>query len=137
MSCVGVKGDLRKTFATPTPLAIMGFSVGLLPLSIEFMGWRGSGGTFATPTTTCSIWFGGVLLFLAGVGEFILENTFPFIVFFGYGAHFLTFATRFIPWFSAVSWNSAGGPGDAYAPGPTFAAGFGESVMQCRFRMSG
>lgn len=30
-----VSGDLRKTFANPTPLAILGFSVGLLPLSIE------------------------------------------------------------------------------------------------------
>lgn len=29
-------GDLRKKFANPTPLAVMGFSVGLLPLSIEF-----------------------------------------------------------------------------------------------------
>lgn len=29
-------GDLRKRFANPTPLALMGFSVGLLPLSVEF-----------------------------------------------------------------------------------------------------
>lgn len=31
-----VKGDLRKTFANPTPLGILGFAVGLFPLSIEF-----------------------------------------------------------------------------------------------------
>ena len=31
-----VAGDLRKTFANPTPVAVMGFVVGLLPLSIEF-----------------------------------------------------------------------------------------------------
>ena len=30
-----VKGDLRKKFANPTPLAIMGFAVALFPLSIE------------------------------------------------------------------------------------------------------
>ena len=30
-----VAGELRKTFANPTPLAILGFSVGLFPLSIE------------------------------------------------------------------------------------------------------
>jgi hypothetical protein len=65
-----VAGDLRKTFANPTPLAIMGFAVGLFPLSIELMGWRGSGSTFGTPTTTCSIFFGGVLLTLGGLGEF-------------------------------------------------------------------
>lgn len=30
-----VPGDLRKRFANPTPLAIMGFSVAVFPLSIE------------------------------------------------------------------------------------------------------
>ena len=30
-----------------------------------------------------------------------------------------------MPFYGAVSWNSVGGPGDAYSPGPTFAAGFG------------
>lgn len=30
------QGDLRKTFANPTPVAITGFVVGLLPLSCEF-----------------------------------------------------------------------------------------------------
>lgn len=29
-------GDLRKRFANPTPIAICGFAVGLLPLSVEF-----------------------------------------------------------------------------------------------------
>lgn len=31
-----IAGDLRKKFANPTPIAVMGFAVGLLPLSIEF-----------------------------------------------------------------------------------------------------
>lgn len=30
-----VKGDLRSTFANPTPMAIMGFSVAVFPLAIE------------------------------------------------------------------------------------------------------
>ncbi|KAH9838167.1 membrane protein [Teratosphaeria destructans] len=38
-----VAGQLRKTFANPTPIAVMGFSVGLTPLSIALMGL-----TFAT-----------------------------------------------------------------------------------------
>lgn len=50
-----VAGDLRKTFANPTPIALMGFAVGLTPLSCEFMQWRGSGG-FGVATTTASIW---------------------------------------------------------------------------------
>lgn len=92
-----ISGELRKTFANPTPVAILGFAVGLFPLSIEFMSWRGSGGTFGTPTTTCSIWFGGLLLMVGGIGEFILGNTFPFVVFFGYGKPKQVLPQRFLP----------------------------------------
>ena len=35
-----VKGDLRRTFANPTPLALLGFSVGLTPLSAAFCECR-------------------------------------------------------------------------------------------------
>ncbi|CEJ90113.1 hypothetical protein VHEMI05917 [[Torrubiella] hemipterigena] len=117
-------GDLRKRFANPTPIAICGFAVGLLPLSVEFMGWRASGGTFGTATTTCSIWFGGLLLIIGGIGEFLLGNSFPCLVFFGYAAHFLTFATTFMPFYGAVAWNAVE-PGNAFEPGPKFSAGFG------------
>jgi succinate-acetate transporter protein len=34
--------------------------------------------------------FGGLLLIISGLLEFFLGNTFPSVVFFGYGAHFLT-----------------------------------------------
>jgi succinate-acetate transporter protein len=60
--------------------------------------------------------------------EFILGNTFPFVVFMGYGAHFLVFATTFIPWFNAVSaYSESGNP---YETGsqmqtPAFQASFG------------
>ncbi|KXT08178.1 hypothetical protein AC579_609 [Pseudocercospora musae] len=104
-----VAGNLRKTFANPTPLAVMGFSTGLTPLAAELMGWRGSGGS-GQATVGASIWFGGVLLIFAGIGEFLLGNTFPFLVFMGYGAHFLTFATTFIPFFNAVSAYTDGTP---------------------------
>lgn len=38
-----VKGDLRKTFANPTPLGLIGFVLGLTPLACSLMGWRGAG----------------------------------------------------------------------------------------------
>lgn len=41
-----VKGELRQSFANPTPVGVMGFCVALLPLSVQFMGWRGAGGQF-------------------------------------------------------------------------------------------
>lgn len=118
--------DLRKKFANPTPIAIMGFVVGLTPLSCEFMAWRGSGG-FGVATTTASIFFGGILLILAGIGEFFLGNTFPFVVFMGYGAHFLTYSTTFIPFFHAIAFFNPEAPPGQDAITPTFAASYGES----------
>ena len=49
------------------------------------------------------------------------------MVFIGYAAHFLTLATTFMPFYSAIAWNSPK-PGDAYEPGPVFSEGFGEYI---------
>lgn len=74
------------------------------------MTWSGSGG-FAVATTTVSIWFGGLLLIIAGIMEFLLGNTFPMMVFLAYGAHLLSFATTFIPSFNAVGFFNPDGSG--------------------------
>lgn len=69
-----------------------------------------------------------MLLIFAGLGEFLLGNTFPFLVFMGYGAHFLTFATTFIPAFNAVSAYTTGNPyigEDNQMQTPEFAASYG------------
>ena len=84
------------------------------------MGWGGAGG-FAAGTVPCSIFFGGILLTVAGLLEWILGNNFPFLVFFGYGAHILTFATTFMPSFDAIGWYSKGDP---YKITPGFAFQF-------------
>lgn len=124
---------LQKQLANPTPIAIMGFVVGLTPLSCEFMAWRGSGG-FGVATTTNSIFFGGVLLTLAGIGEFILGNTFPFIVFMGYGAHFLTYSTTWIPAFNAIGFFNPEAPAGPDQITPTFAASYGRTSPARRLR---
>ncbi|TVY51797.1 Protein alcS, partial [Lachnellula cervina] len=114
-----VKGDLRKTFGNPTPLALVGFTVALAPISIQLMGWRGAMGQTATVGAT--YFFGGMLLMISGLLEFFLGNTFPCVVFFGYGGHFLTFGSTFQPFYNAVA---------AYTPDgtqeltPAFASSF-------------
>ncbi|KAI8942307.1 hypothetical protein NX059_000386 [Plenodomus lindquistii] len=110
-------GSLRTTFGNPTPIGVAGFSVAVLPLGAAFMNWQGSGG-LGVAGLTVLIWFGGALLFIAGVGEFLLGNTFPMIVFFTYGAHLFAYATTFIPWFNAIGFfnpdgSGVGGPGTA------------------------
>lgn len=123
---------LTKQLANPTPVAIMGFVVGLTPLSCDFMTWRGSGG-FGVATGTASIFFGGVLLTIAGIGEFILGNTFPFIVFMGYGAHFLTYSTTFLPFFNAIAYFNPEAPVGPDQITPTFAASYGKTAYSPTF----
>ncbi|KAF7198346.1 Protein alcS [Pseudocercospora fuligena] len=95
-----VSGDLRKTFGNPTPLALCGFLLSLTPLSCDLMGWRGAGGNGAA-STGVYFFFGGLLMILGSLGEFILGNTFPFVVFGSFGAFWLAFAATLQPFYNA------------------------------------
>jgi len=44
---IAVKGQLRRTFGNPTPLALLGFVIASTPLACTQMGWRGAGGNGA------------------------------------------------------------------------------------------
>lgn len=82
-----VKGELRNTFANPTPLALLGFLLSLSPLSCELMGWRGAGGD-GIATVGAYYFIGGFLMSLGGILEFFLGNTFSFVVFCSFGESF-------------------------------------------------
>jgi len=104
-----VKGDLRKTFGNPTPVALIGFVLSLSPLSADLMGWRGAGGNGAAEIGAY-YFFGGALMLIGGFLEFILGNTFPFVVFSSFGGFWLTFASTLTPFYAAYS---------SYSPNPT------------------
>lgn len=95
-----VKGDLRKTFGNPTPVALVGFLLSLSPLSADLMGWRGAGGNGAAGIGSY-YFFGGALMIIGGVLEFVLGNTFPFVVFISFGAFWLSFAATLQPFYYA------------------------------------
>ncbi|KAF2684603.1 hypothetical protein K458DRAFT_302919 [Lentithecium fluviatile CBS 122367] len=95
-----VHGDLRKTFGNPTPLALIGFLLSLTPLSWALMGWRGAGNSGASGTGTY-FFFGGLLMILGSLGEWIIGNTFPFVVFGSFGAFWLGFAATLVPEYNA------------------------------------
>jgi len=95
-----VKGHLRSTFGNPTPLAVIGFVLSLTPLSCDLMGWRGAGGNGAA-SIGAFLFFGGLLMVVGGVMEFILGNTFPFVVFCSFGGFWLAFATTLTPFYNA------------------------------------
>lgn len=120
-----VKGDLRKTFGNPTPIALLGFLLSLSPLSCDLMGWRGAGGNGAA-STGAYYFFGGLLMIVGGFLEFILGNTFPFVVFMSFGAFWLTFGATLQPFYYAYgSYAPAGEPEAAGLGTVGFTASFG------------
>ncbi|KAF1948495.1 GPR1/FUN34/YaaH-class plasma membrane protein-like protein [Byssothecium circinans] len=95
-----VKGDLRKTFGNPTPIALVGFLISLFPLSMALMGWRGAGNNGASSIGSY-FFFGGVLMIVGSIGEWIIGNTFPFVAFGSFGAFWLAFAATLTPEYNA------------------------------------
>jgi len=120
-----VAGELRKTFGNPTPLALGGFLLSLTPLSCDLMGWRGAGGNGAA-STGVYFFFGGLLMILGSLGEFILGNTFPFIVFGTFGAFWLAYAATLQPFYNAYgAYAAEGQPASEGLMEPGFNASFG------------
>jgi len=79
-----VAGVLRYTFGNPTPVALAGFLLANTPATCMLMGWHGAGGGagIANADTGAYFFLGGVLLYAGAIGEWILGNTFPAVVFF-------------------------------------------------------
>ncbi|USW58086.1 Putative acetate transporter GPR1/FUN34/SatP family [Septoria linicola] len=103
-----VKGDLRKTFGNPTPLALTGFVIALTPLACQLMGWRGSGG-LGTATIGVYYFLGGPCMWVGGILEFFLGNTFSFVVFFFYGGILFGWAATLHPFYNASGAYTADG----------------------------
>ncbi|KAK1093110.1 hypothetical protein LTR48_002977 [Friedmanniomyces endolithicus] len=119
-----VAGELRKTFGNPTPLALVGFLLSLSPLSCILMGWQGAGGSGASDVGVY-FFFGGLLMILGALGEWIIGNTFPFVVFGSFGAFWLSFAGTLTPSFNAYgAFSTTSNPAEGLTV-PTFNASFG------------
>ncbi|KAK3069400.1 hypothetical protein LTR53_012289 [Teratosphaeriaceae sp. CCFEE 6253] len=107
-----VSGDLRRTFANPTPLPLLGFLIAVGSLAPALMGWRGAGGGGAA-NIGVYYFFGGLLQIIGAIFEWIIGNTFIYVVFGSYGAFWLAFAATLTPSFNAE---------EAYLAGATTAA---------------
>ncbi|CZT21812.1 uncharacterized protein RCC_07679 [Ramularia collo-cygni] len=125
---IDVQGDFRNIFANPTPLGLVGFLVATVPVSFQLMGIRGSGGggaatgqdhsfpdmsSFQSLTRTLrnsclSLFFGGMLQIIACLMEWMLGNTFSFLVFGSFGAAWFALACTNLPMFGAMTTYTAG-----------------------------
>ncbi|KIX07095.1 uncharacterized protein Z518_05072 [Rhinocladiella mackenziei CBS 650.93] len=117
-----VSNNLRSTVGNPTPLALCGFLLSLSPLSNILLGWRGSGGSGAAEVGVY-YFFGGLLMTIGSVLEFILGNTFPFVVFGSFGAFWLSWAATLTPFYNASIAYDPSHP-TASSTDPTFASTF-------------
>jgi succinate-acetate transporter protein len=110
------------------------------------MGWRGAGGSGAASTG----WYyfaGGMLMVLGGVGEvcvipsfsthisdseqWILGNTFPFVVFASFGAFWLGFAATLQPVYNAYgAYINPSDPSSTGLESTGFNVGLGKSPSQ-------
>ncbi|KAK4076431.1 hypothetical protein H0G86_001580 [Trichoderma simmonsii] len=104
------KADWYKRLGNPTPLGLVGFLMGATPLACTLMGWGGSGGG-GVATIGFTYFFGGLLQLIASVLEFILGNTFPFVVFGSFGAFWVGFGATQTPSFNAQGFFQSGQDG--------------------------
>ncbi|CAG9985068.1 unnamed protein product [Clonostachys byssicola] len=97
-----VEGNLRRTFGNPTPMALVGFLLSLMPLACDLMGWRGAG-DFGVAQISVYFFMGGLLMFLSGIFEWVLGNSFPATVFCSFGGFWFSFGGILNPSFGAYS----------------------------------
>ncbi|KAK3676668.1 hypothetical protein LTR78_003443 [Recurvomyces mirabilis] len=113
-----VAGNLRLTFGNPTPVALAGFLLANSPATVMLMGWHGagSGEGIANAGTGMYFYCAAVLLYAGGIGEWILGNTFPSVVFFTFGGFWGTFGATLTPFYDAVNgYPTAAGFYDSFA----------------------
>jgi uncharacterized protein len=108
--------------------ALMGFLVASTPLGCALMGWRGSGGGGAA-TIGVFYFFGGMLQIIGSAMEWVIGNTFPFVVFGSYGAFWLALAATLQPAYNASAAYTEGLTGAGEAAGKAeFLSSFGEHL---------
>ncbi|EME38267.1 hypothetical protein DOTSEDRAFT_181338 [Dothistroma septosporum NZE10] len=122
-----VKGDLRKTFGNPTPLALAGLVMTMLPLSCQLMGWRGSG-KLGSATIGVYYFLGGPALWIAAILEFFLGNTFTFVVFFIYGGLDFGWGASLHPFYNGAGAYAADGLYGSGLKEPSFWASLGNPI---------
>lgn len=75
------KGDLSKRLGNPTLLGLLGFLVPFSSTMFCLLDFQGASANSLASLTGIWYFYGGMAMVLAGLCEFILGNTYPFVVF--------------------------------------------------------
>ncbi|GAC99251.1 possible transmembrane sensor/transporter [Pseudozyma hubeiensis SY62] len=113
------QAGLVKTFGNPTSLGIVSFLLTLTPTSCCLMGWRGATSNSLLALIGAYYFMGGLCMLLSAILEFVIGNTFPFLVFASFGAFWLTLAGYIDPKFASQTTlltGQGGSPAIYYVP---------------------
>jgi len=81
-------GDFAKRFANPSLLGLIGFLIPYTSTILTLCQFQGALPPYSLVGLSADYYFlGSIAMVIAGIGEFILGNTFPFCVFIIYGTH--------------------------------------------------
>jgi len=97
------KGDLAKRLGNPTLLGVLGFLIPFSSTMFCLLQFKGSDSTSLASVSGSFYFLGGIAMNIAGICEFILGNTFPFVVFIIYGCHWVNTAYVTDPWHPLVA----------------------------------
>ncbi|GAB7331709.1 hypothetical protein MBLNU13_g03690t1 [Cladosporium sp. NU13] len=117
------RGDAAKRFANPSLLGLLGFLIPYTSTILTLCQFQGAVPPYTLVGITADYYFlGAIAMVLAGIGEFILGNTFPFVVFIIYGTHWGSLAYNQDPVHQITSAFSAegGATGAVYNSSQTF-----------------
>ncbi|SNX84916.1 related to ATO3 - plasma membrane protein with possible role in export of ammonia [Melanopsichium pennsylvanicum] len=92
--------SLVKTFGNPTALGIVSFLLTFAPTSCCLMGWRGASSNSLLALIGAYYFMGGMALYVAGLLEFVIGNTFPALVFTSFGTFWFTLGGFLDPHFA-------------------------------------
>lgn len=112
------KGDLAQRLGNPTLLGLIGLLIPFQTTIWCLVQFKGTNTTSLVALSGPLYFMGGIAMNIAGIGEFILGNTFPFAVFIVYGCYWVSLAYTGDPTHNLISafgpegltgrpWNSA------------------------------
>lgn len=116
--------QLIKALGNPTALGIICFILNLFPTSCLLMGFRGQTASGLVSLTGVYYLTGGAGMIVAGILEWIVGNTFPFLVFFTFGTFWASLAVFVDPSHSVQATNATMAA-DLYAPFAFFLLAWG------------
>jgi len=90
-------GDATRRFGNPTPLGLCAFLLCLTSFAVDAMGLRGGDLTSGLTILGAYYSLGGFILFTCAILEWVLGNTFPFVVFGVFSGFWISFAMLLQP----------------------------------------